>query len=65
VLALQRARERGLRTIALTGRDGGEAGRAADVHLNVPSASTARVQEVHRTLLHAICAVVEKAMTDA
>jgi phosphoheptose isomerase len=65
VLALQRAREGGLRTIALTGRDGGAAGRAADVHVNVPSSSTARVQEVHRTLLHAICAIVEKAMTHA
>jgi D-sedoheptulose 7-phosphate isomerase len=65
VLALRLARERGLRTIALTGRDGGEAGRAAEVHVNVPSASTARVQEVHRTLLHAICAMVEKTMTDA
>jgi len=65
VAALRLARERGLRTIALTGRDGGEAGREADVHVNVPSASTARVQEVHRTLLHALCAMVEKAMTDA
>lgn len=65
VTALQSARERGLHTIALTGRDGGPAGRAAEVHVNVPSESTARVQEVHRTLLHAICALVEKAMADA
>jgi D-sedoheptulose 7-phosphate isomerase len=65
VAALASARERGLRTIALTGRDGGPAGQAADVHVNVPSDSTARVQEVHRTLLHAICALVEKAMADA
>ena len=32
----------------------GEAGRTADIHLHVPHESTARVQEVHRTLLHAI-----------
>jgi phosphoheptose isomerase len=46
---------------ALTGRDGGEVGRAAEIHVNVPSASTARIQEVHRTLLHVICELVEDA----
>ena len=61
VAALARARQLGLRTIALTGRDGGEVGRAADIHVNVPSPSTARVQEVHRTLLHVICELVENA----
>ncbi|PYQ71245.1 MAG: phosphoheptose isomerase [Acidobacteria bacterium] len=58
--AFEAARPRGVRTIALTGRDGGAAGRAADIHINVPSDSTARVQEVHRTLLHVICDLVEK-----
>ncbi|MBI3265351.1 MAG: D-sedoheptulose 7-phosphate isomerase [Acidobacteria bacterium] len=58
--ACRLARERGLVVIALTGRDGGELGRLADIHLNVPHASTARVQEVHRTLLHAICELVER-----
>ena len=48
-----------MRTIALTGRDGGEAGRLADVHINVPDECTARVQEVHITLIHAICEIVE------
>ena len=62
---LRRAREMGLRTIAMTGRDGGDAGREADVHVNVPAASTARVQEVHRTLLHAICALVERHVAGA
>jgi D-sedoheptulose 7-phosphate isomerase len=57
--ALQSARTRGMRTIALTGRDGGEAGRLADVHINVPDECTARVQEVHITLIHAICEIVE------
>jgi phosphoheptose isomerase len=57
--ALTTAARLGLRTIALTGRDGGEVGRAADLHINVPSASTARVQEVHRTLLHGLCELIE------
>jgi D-sedoheptulose 7-phosphate isomerase len=59
VAALKTARARGLKTIALTGRDGGAVGQAADIHVNVPDQNTARVQEVHRTLLHVICEVIE------
>ena len=62
VAGLNAARARGLETIALTGCDGGDVGRAAGVHINVPSDSTPRVQEVHRTLLHAICELVENAV---
>jgi phosphoheptose isomerase len=62
VKALEAARARGLRTIALTGRDGGPAGAAAEMHINVPDASAARVQEVHRTLIHALCALVERSL---
>jgi D-sedoheptulose 7-phosphate isomerase len=58
--AFAAARALGLSIVALTGRDGGEVGRAADIHINVPSPSTARVQEVHRTLLHAICELIER-----
>lgn len=58
-LALQVAKARGLKTIALTGRDGGSVGRAADIHVNVPDQSTARVQEVHRTLIHVMCEIIE------
>ena len=57
--ALTAARSRGLVTIAITGRDGGTIGPAADIHINVPDNSTARVQEVHRTILHAMCAVID------
>jgi D-sedoheptulose 7-phosphate isomerase len=59
VQGLETARRQGLTTIALTGRDGGEVGQKADIHVNVPAGSTARVQEVHRTLIHAICELVE------
>jgi D-sedoheptulose 7-phosphate isomerase len=59
-LALALARSRGLVTIALTGRDGGAMGAAADIHINVPEQSTARIQEVHRTILHAMCSIVER-----
>src|SRR6266542_4030589 len=56
---LAAAKERGMVTIALTGRDGGQMGLDADIHLNVGETSTARVQEVHITILHAICSLVE------
>jgi len=59
LLALQAAKAQGLKTVALTGRDGGSVGRAADIHVNVPDQNAARVQEVHRTLLHVICEIVE------
>ena len=57
--ALAAAKTAGLITIALTGRDGGRMGAGADIHLNVPDAPTPRVQEVHRTILHALCALVD------
>lgn len=60
--ALEAARNGGMVTIAFTGRDGGAVGRAVDIHVNVPHASTARVQEVHRTLIHAVCELVEAAV---
>ena len=59
---IEAAGRQGLRTIALTGRDGGAIGAAADLHINVPDGSTARVQEVHGTLIHAICELVERAL---
>jgi len=60
VEGLRAARARGLTTIAMTGRDGGPAGALADIHINVPDPSTARVQEAHRTVIHAICELVER-----
>ena len=60
VAAFEAAKAAGVTTVALTGRDGGRVGAAADIHVNVPAASTARVQEVHRTLLHAVCALIER-----
>jgi D-sedoheptulose 7-phosphate isomerase len=57
--AIQAAKAGRLQTVALTGRDGGLIGAAAEIHINVPDDSTARVQEVHRTLIHAICELVE------
>ena len=58
--ALEAANAKGMKTVALTGRDGGVIGKAAAIHINVAHVSTARIQEVHRTVIHAICALVER-----
>jgi D-sedoheptulose 7-phosphate isomerase len=60
---LQCAKSRGLKTVALTGRNGGPIGAAADVHVNVPHELTPRVQEVHRTLIHAVCDLIEQTLS--
>ena len=56
---LEAANARGLVTIALTGR-GGQAGSIAAHHVAVPEERTARVQEVHATVLHLMCELVER-----
>ena len=61
-VALAVAKARGLSTIALTGRDGGRMGADADIHLNVPEQSTPRIQEIHRTIMHAICSLIDAAV---
>src|SRR6266508_532449 len=60
--ALRAARDRGLSTIALLGKDGGGARELADLALVVPVADTARIQEAHLQVLHYICEVVEVAI---
>ncbi len=61
--AFAAAKTRRMTTVALTGRDGGALGASADLHVNVPSPLAARAQEVHRTLLHVICELVEAELT--
>ena len=58
--ALAAAKSLGMVTIAMTGRDGGKMGANADIHLNVAEASTPRVQEVHRTIMHAMCSLIDR-----
>lgn len=62
VAAARAARAQGLHVVALTGHDPGPLGEAAHEVLAVPDADTARVQEVHLTVLHALCEEVERAL---
>ncbi|HQO77780.1 MAG TPA: phosphoheptose isomerase, partial [Thermodesulfobacteriota bacterium] len=58
--AFQTSREMGLITIAFTGRDGGPAATMVDFNFTVRTDLTPRIQEVHITLAHVICELVEK-----
>jgi D-sedoheptulose 7-phosphate isomerase len=57
--ALAAARELGLTTIALTGARGVEFARQSDIGIVVPSSCTARIQEIHITIGHLICELVD------
>ncbi len=60
IAAMTAAKAGGLITVALTGRDGGPLGNSADIHLHVAEEATPRVQEVHRTILHAMCSLIDR-----
>ena len=49
-----------IKTIAMTGGDGGKLAAVCDHCLLVPSAATNRIQEIHITLLHALCGILEQ-----
>ena len=59
IRALEEAKKRKLKIIALLGRDGGSTIGLADVDLLVGGTSTARIQEAHKLLLHVLCEIVE------
>lgn len=63
VRAIEAAQARGLRVLALTGKDGGAIARLLrpeDVELRAASAVTARIQEVHIVLLHCLCDAIDE-----
>ncbi|MEX2596824.1 MAG: D-sedoheptulose 7-phosphate isomerase [Salibacteraceae bacterium] len=57
--AFQKAKEQGMTTIAFTGQKKGEITTLADISFQVPSLDTARIQEVHITIGHALCEAIE------
>ncbi len=59
VLALKKAKEIGMKTVALTGIEGGKMADFADYLIAVPSRDTPRIQEVHILIGHIICEIVE------
>jgi D-sedoheptulose 7-phosphate isomerase len=60
--AVDAARELGMKTIGLAGRDGGKLADTVDVALVVEARSTQRIQETHITIGHILCELVEDAI---
>ncbi len=60
--ALTLAREAGITAAAFAGRDGGDLVGLADPLLIVPSQDTQRIQEMHITIGHALCAALEETL---
>jgi D-sedoheptulose 7-phosphate isomerase len=63
--ALAEARRRQLTTVALVGSHTGGVAAVADIVISVPSENTARIQEAHRTALHALCELIEDHLAGA
>jgi D-sedoheptulose 7-phosphate isomerase len=62
VRAIHAAHERGLKVVALTGRDGGVISGAlgpADIEIRVPAERTCRIQEVHLLVIHCLCDLID------
>ncbi|MBU3592983.1 phosphoheptose isomerase [Polynucleobacter sp. 71A-WALBACH] len=67
VKAIEAAKKMGIKIIALTGNGGGKIATlldADDIHLCAPSTRTARIQETHLVLLHALCDGVDHLLLD-
>jgi D-sedoheptulose 7-phosphate isomerase len=61
--AAEAAREKGVRVVAFSARDGGALHHLADVSIVIPTDRTDRAQELHLCLEHVICEAVEDALT--
>ncbi len=63
IRAVAAGRERHMRCIALSGRDGGRLNEhlsEEDVNILVPGPSTARIQEVHSIIIHCFCDLIDR-----
>jgi phosphoheptose isomerase len=63
--AMTAARDKSMRIVALTGRDGGQMAVTLgpdDVEVRVPSDRTARIQEVHLLIVHCLCRLIDRAL---
>ena len=65
VEGLRSAQHKGLRTVAMTGRNGGLAAELADVCVRIPSTDTPRIQESHILLGHVWAEIIEAAVVAA
>ncbi len=61
IKAAETARKKGMKVVALTGKDGGKLASLADVEVRVPHAGFAdRIQEIHIKVIHILILLIEK-----
>jgi len=60
IAAVKQAKKMKVKTVSFTGGDGGKLAKLTDISLIIPSHNTARIQEAHITVGHAICQLVEE-----
>ena len=60
--AFRMAKEKKIHTVGLLGKGGGEAFKLVDHSIVIPSQSTARVQEMHITVGHILCELIEEGL---
>lgn len=58
--AFEKAQEKGVYTVEMTGIAGGKIAQFADLIINIPSDNTPRIQESHIMIGHIVCELVEK-----
>lgn len=64
IKAIEAAKQKGMKIITLTGKDGGKMNGLADVDIRVPHFGYAdRVQEIHIKVIHILILLIEKEMT--
>jgi D-sedoheptulose 7-phosphate isomerase len=62
IKAVESAKKKNIKTIALLGKDGGALSDLVDAALVVPAQSSMRIQEVHITVVHMWCELIEDAI---
>ncbi|MEK7849271.1 MAG: D-sedoheptulose 7-phosphate isomerase [Candidatus Omnitrophota bacterium] len=63
IRGVKEAKKLKIKTIGLTGKNGGELAKIADLSIVIPSFVTARIQESHILIIHIICELVEESWT--
>lgn len=64
IAGIKQAKKMGIKTVILSGGDGGEIAKLSDFSLIVPSSVTARIQEAHITIGHIICELAEEELSN-
>lgn len=65
ISAFKLAKKMNIKTIGMSGRDGGSMNASCDLNLIVPSSDTPRIQEMHITIGHIICQLIDEAFLES